>query len=253
MTEDTSHSQHRRLHWLPRLKWPAVLLALAAAAWGLGLQDGLGEAAVRGARISSRVFVVMAAGWAMTTLIDLVIKSRLDALDLAAADNLAARKDATRLDVLRRIWVVVGATATIAAALTVVPWARQIGISLFASAGIAGIAIGLAARPMLSNLIAGLQIAFTQPIRIDDALVVEGEWGWVEEIGLFYVVIRLWDWRRLIVPLSHFIEKPFQNWTRESASIIGQGILRRYPLRGANKTDPLFGNRVAHPWRGFVA
>ncbi|MCB1475376.1 MAG: mechanosensitive ion channel [Rhodobiaceae bacterium] len=128
---------------------------------------------------------------------------------------------ATKLDVLRRIWVIVGGMATLAAALTVVPWARQIGISLFASAGIAGIAIGLAARPVLSNLLAGLQIAFTQPIRIDDAVVVEGEWGWIEEIGLFYVVIKIWDWRRLVVPLSYFIEKPFQNWTRSSASIIG--------------------------------
>ncbi len=98
---------------------------------------------------------------------------------------------------------------------------KQFGVSLFASAGIAGIAVGIAARPMLSNLIAGLQIAFTQPIRLDDAVVLEDEWGWIEEIGLFYVVVRLWDWRRLIVPLSYFIEQPFQNWTRKSASIIG--------------------------------
>lgn len=122
--------------------------------------------------------------------------------------------------------MVIGAVATIAAALTVLPFARQIGVSLFASAGIAGIAVGLAARPMLSNLIAGLQIAFTQPIRIDDVVIVEGEWGWIEEIGIFYVVVRIWDWRRLVVPLSYFIEKPFQNWTRRSASIIGSVFWR---------------------------
>jgi small-conductance mechanosensitive channel len=84
---------------------------------------------------------------------------------------------------------------------------------------------GLAARPLLSSLIAGVQIAMTQPIRIDDGVVVEGEWGWVEEITSTYVVIKLWDWRRLIVPLSYFIEKPFQNWTREGAAIIGSVLL----------------------------
>ena len=84
---------------------------------------------------------------------------------------------------------------------------------------------GLAARPLLSSLIAGVQIAMTQPIRIDDAVVVENEWGWIEEITSTYVVIKLWDWRRLIVPLSYFIEKPFQNWTREGAAIIGSVFL----------------------------
>src|SRR5438132_5830971 len=98
---------------------------------------------------------------------------------------------------------------------------RQYGVSLFASAGVAGIVAGLAARPMLSNLIAGVQIAMTQPIRLEDSVVVENEWGWVEEITSTYVVIRLWDWRRLVVPLSYFIERPFQNWTRDTQSLIG--------------------------------
>ena len=93
---------------------------------------------------------------------------------------------------------------------------RQYGVSLFASAGVAGIVAGLAARPVLSNLFAGVQLAMTQPIRIDDAVVVENESGSIEEITSTYVVVRLWDWRRMIVPLSYFIEKPFQNWTRET-------------------------------------
>lgn len=152
---------------------------------------------------------------------DALVKRRLAKLHLGAEDNLEARKSATRLDVVRRIWIVTAGIITLAAALTVIPGVKQIGVSLFASAGIAGLAIGLAARPMLGNLIAGLQIAFTQPIRLDDAVVVEGEWGWIEEIGLFYVVIKIWDWRRLVVPLSYFIEQPFQNWTRKNASIIG--------------------------------
>ena len=102
---------------------------------------------------------------------------------------------------------------------------RQYGISLFASAGIAGLAIGMAAKPLLSNLIAGVQLAITQPIRIDDAVVIQGEWGWVEEMSSTYVVIRLWDLRRLVVPLSYFLENPFENWTRITSSIIGTVLL----------------------------
>ena len=98
---------------------------------------------------------------------------------------------------------------------------RQYGVSLFASAGVAGIVAGLAARPVLSNLFAGVQLAMTQPIRIDDAVIVENEWGTVEEITSTYVVVRMWDLRRMIVPLTYFIEKPFQNWTRESSALIG--------------------------------
>jgi small-conductance mechanosensitive channel len=102
---------------------------------------------------------------------------------------------------------------------------KQYGVSLFASAGAAGLVVGLAARPLLSNLIAGVQIAVTQPIRIEDAVIIENEWGWVEDIASTYVVIRLWDWRRMVVPLAYFIERPFQNWTRDAASLIGSIIL----------------------------
>jgi small-conductance mechanosensitive channel len=102
---------------------------------------------------------------------------------------------------------------------------RQFGVSLFASAGVAGIAAGLAARPVLGNLIAGMQIAITQPIRLGDVLVIQGNWGTVEEISSTYVVLKIWDWRRLIVPLSYFFDNPFENWTRSSASLIGTVML----------------------------
>jgi small-conductance mechanosensitive channel len=102
---------------------------------------------------------------------------------------------------------------------------RQYGVSLFASAGVAGLVAGLAARPVLSNLFAGVQLAMTQPIRIDDVVIVENEWGIVEEITSTYVVVRIWDLRRLIVPLTYFIEKPFQNWTRESSALLGSAFL----------------------------
>ena len=114
---------------------------------------------------------------------------------------------------------------TLAVALMTFEGVRQYGVSLLASAGAASIVVGLALQPMLRNLIAGVQLAMTQPIRIDDALLIEGEWGNVEEITSSYVVIRLWDWRRLIVPLNYFIEQPFQNWTRESSALIGSVFL----------------------------
>jgi small-conductance mechanosensitive channel len=102
------------------------------------------------------------------------------------------------------------------------PAIRQYGVSLFASAGAAGIVVGLAARPLLSNLLAGIQIAITQPVKIEDSVVINNEWGWVEDITSTYLVVRTWDWRRLIVPLSWFLEQPIQNWTRETTTIIGQ-------------------------------
>jgi small-conductance mechanosensitive channel len=110
---------------------------------------------------------------------------------------------------------------TLSAALMTFEPVRQYGVSLFASAGVAGLIVGLAARPVLSNLFAGIQLAMTQPVRLDDQVMVENEIGRIEEITSTYVVIRLWDLRRMIVPLSYFIEKPFQNWSRESTNLIG--------------------------------
>jgi len=105
------------------------------------------------------------------------------------------------------------------------PAVRHLGVSLLASAGLAGLIVGMAARSTLSSLIAGIQVALTQPIRIEDAVVLEGEWGWIEEINTTYVVVRLWDLRRLVVPLSYFIEKPFQNWTRTTADLLATAMI----------------------------
>lgn len=136
-------------------------------------------------------------------------------------DNLQARAIRTQSLVLMRTVKTVVILLALGAVLTTFPSIRQLGASLLASAGLAGLVVGFAARPVLGNLIAGLQIALTQPIRIDDVLIVEGEWGRVEEIRGTYVVIRIWDDRRLIVPLQWFIENPFQNWTRRSAQLLG--------------------------------
>ncbi|TQS72491.1 mechanosensitive ion channel family protein [Rhodobacteraceae bacterium] len=140
---------------------------------------------------------------------------------LDAEDNLLARKHVTQSRILLRVANVMIVVFAVAAALMTFPAVRQYGVSLLAAGGAAGIVVGLALQPILKNLIAGIQLALTQPIRIDDALIVEGEWGWVEEITSTYVVLKLWDWRRLVVPLSYFMEQPFQNWTRENAELIG--------------------------------
>lgn len=136
-------------------------------------------------------------------------------------DNLRARRIRTKVQLLRRIVTAAVSILALAFILMTFPAVRQVGVSLFASAGILGIIIGIAARPTLSNLIAGLQVALSEPIRLDDVVIVEGEWGWVEEIRMTYVVVRLWDLRRLVVPLSYFIDNPFQNWTRRTAEVLG--------------------------------
>jgi small-conductance mechanosensitive channel len=141
--------------------------------------------------------------------------------DFKKSDNLKERKIRTQLQFIRHFITGIIIVVTIAAVLLSFQSMRKIGAGLLTGVGIGGIIIGFAAQKSLSNLLAGLQIAFTQPIRIDDVLVVEGEWGRVEEITLTYVVVHIWDERRLILPINYFIEKPFQNWTRISAEILG--------------------------------
>jgi small-conductance mechanosensitive channel len=139
---------------------------------------------------------------------------------LTIQDNLHARRIQTQTTVLARSAMVVVGIAGVAMALLTFPGARQLGASLLASAGVIGIVGGIAARPVFSNLIAGLQLALAQPIRLDDVLIVKGEFGQVEEITGTYVVLKLWDERRMIVPLQWFIENPFENWTRTGSQLL---------------------------------
>jgi small-conductance mechanosensitive channel len=144
---------------------------------------------------------------------------------IAVSDNLAARKVQTQIGVLKRvlgviIWVIAASTM-----LMTFETVRQVGTSILASAGVAGIIIGFAAQRSIATMFAGLQIAVTQPIRIDDVVIVENEWGRIEDITLTYVVVRIWDQRRLVLPITYFTEKPFQNWTRVSADILGTVFL----------------------------
>lgn len=145
---------------------------------------------------------------------------------LDVADNRRARGVYTQVTVLRKMAISVIALIVIASMLMIFQPVRQLGTAMIASAGVAGIVIGFAAQKSLGTLLAGFQIAMTQPIRIDDVVIVESEWGRIEEITLTYVVVRIWDLRRLVVPITYFIEKPFQNWTRNSADILGTVFLQ---------------------------
>jgi small-conductance mechanosensitive channel len=171
------------------------------------------------------VATIALVGWILIRAVDLIAGRYLQRLRSDIAENFLARKHVTQVRVFKRVIDTVVIIVAVSAALMTFDSVRQYGVSLFASAGAAGLIVGLAARPLLSNLIAGVQIAVTQPIRIEDAVIIENEWGWVEDIASTYVVVRLWDWRRMVVPLSYFIERPFQNWTRDAASLIGSVIL----------------------------
>ena len=182
-------------------------------AWFLGIAQAL------------LVALVLLVGWGAGISIRILSDGYLSRFKTGEEDNLLARKHMTQIGILRRAADLLIFVITISTALMTFEPVRQYGLSLFASAGAASLIVGLAARPLLTNLIAGVQIAITQPIRIEDAIIVENEWGWVEEITSTYVVVRLWDWRRLVLPLTYFIQKPFQNWTREGASLIGSVLL----------------------------
>lgn len=197
------------------------LLAMSAVLSGLNDSSGLG------AKLPYllTVLAIVSAGWLAIRAVRGFVDYFVTVYNIDHSDNLAARQMQTQIRVLGRIMIFVVYVATVAGVLMSIPSIRHIGVSIFASAGIAGLALGLAARPALSNLIAGIQIALTQPIRLEDAVVVEGEWGWIEEIHMTFVVIRIWDLRRLVLPISYFIEKPFQNWTRTTADILGSVML----------------------------
>ena len=204
------HGQ-RPFAWL--LPFLAVLVALPGAhlppAWLAPIERAVG------------LGLIAAAGWfaivCSAVIFDVVsARYRLD-----VENNLEARRVQTQAQVLHRIVIVMVSIVTLSVMLMTFPEIKHIGISLLASAGLAGLVIGTAMKSSLSSLIAGVQIAFTQPIRLEDAVVVEGEWGWIEEIGTTYVIVRLWDLRRMVLPLSYFLEHPFQNWTRQSGELIG--------------------------------
>jgi small-conductance mechanosensitive channel len=249
---------HRDVFWrslLIRTRGPGRLaLILAALSWSVHaapfppresrlIQHGLG------------ILFIVLCGWAVLSAVDIASALYLRRYRTDTADNLLARKHLTQIRILKRALSMLVLLLTAGVALMTIPTVRQLGVSLLAAGGAAGIIVGLALQPVLSNLIAGVQIALTQPIRIDDGVFIQNEYGRVEEINATYVVVRLWDDRRLIVPLKYFLDQPFQNWSRESAERRGTvTLLVDYrlpiaPLRAKFeeivRASPLWDRKVA--------
>jgi small-conductance mechanosensitive channel len=174
---------------------------------------------------AASLVLIGAVGFILHQLVNAVEQAVLNQFRIDVKDNLEARKVYTQVKVLKKIAVVVIAIFTAASMLMVFDSVRQLGTSILASAGVLGIIVGFAAQRSIATVLAGFQIAMTQPIRLDDVVIVENEWGRIEEITLTYVVVLIWDQRRLVVPISYFIEKPFQNWTRVSADLLGSVFL----------------------------
>lgn len=197
-------------------RWILPLLAMVVALPALPVRSDL----VQVLRHVVGLGLIAAIAWVIIWLSEVLNDALFARYRIEIADNLAARRIRTQTTVLRRIFSVVVIVIAAGFMLMTFPEIRQLGASLLASAGIAGLVVGMAMKSTFSNLIAGLQVALTAPIRIEDVVIVEGEWGWIEEILTTYVVVRTWDLRRLVVPLSYFIEHVFQNWTRRTADLL---------------------------------
>jgi len=249
----TAHSKPAAAVTEAARKPASILLPLLALQFVLrGAPDDLDHIAL--VRQASTIILIATFTWLLMRMARGFGRAIVLSHSVEVSDNLMARRIQTQTQVVTRL--VVGAIGLVgfSLALMTIPDVRQIGTSLLASAGVVGIAAGLAARPVLGNLMAGLQIAFSQPIRLDDVVIVEGEWGRVEEINSTYVVVKIWDERRMIVPLQWWIEHPFQNWTRNSANILGTVFLwvdyrmPLKPLRDAMQalcdSSPLWDRRV---------
>lgn len=200
----------------------AYILPLACCDVAIAAFAAHGAEAWRGWLVRAGVVLTIATlAWAAIVLIRLWSRVVVAAHRFDVEDNLLARQLGTRIGILSRTLIIITVILSVGVALMTFPSIRAIGTGLLASAGAAGLIVGLAARPLFENLIAGIQLALTEPIRLDDVVVVQGYWGRVEEIHSTYVVIRVWDLRRLVVPLSWFITNAFENWTRQTANLIG--------------------------------
>jgi small-conductance mechanosensitive channel len=197
---------------------------------------------------------IVALAWLVIKLAYVVEDLILSQYAIDVSDNLAARRIYTQIQILKKVVIVVVLILALATVLMTFEKVRQLGTTLLASAGLVGIIVGIAAQKSIATLFAGIQLAITQPIRIDDVVIVENEWGRIEEITLTYVVVRIWDLRRLVVPIIYFLEKPFQNWTRISADILGTVFLYvdytvpveavRTELRRIVENSPLWDGQV---------
>jgi len=203
-------------HCYRPLQWTVVIFVIR-----LVLPAALSERISAGVNHILSLLLISSVSWLLIKAVYVLEDYVVSRFEVDVKDNLRARKIHTQLRVLKRIVIIVVGTIALSTMLMTFPKVRQLGTTILASAGIIGIVVGMAAQRTIGTFIAGLQIAFTQPIRVDDVVIVENEWGRIEEITLTYVVVRIWDLRRLVVPITYFIEKPFQNWTRVTADILG--------------------------------
>ncbi|MGY1720906.1 mechanosensitive ion channel family protein [Blastococcus sp. SYSU DS0552] len=197
-----------------------ALLVLVALTVVLEAADDLGDWAEVVVHVLA-LSVIATIGWLVAVAVFVAADAWLARYDIDVADNRHARRVRTQISLLRRLAVVVVAVLTVAGMLLTFPGARAAGASILASAGVISIVAGLAAQTSLANVFAGLQLAFTDAIRVDDVVVVEEEWGRIEEITLTYVVVHVWDDRRLVLPSTYFTTTPFQNWTRKESAVLG--------------------------------
>lgn len=232
-------------------RWLVVLLVLAAGVQPLTFGPHV-EAIWS---IASKMLFILLIGWmifAAMRAVRILLERRSD---ISVDDNLKARRQHTRIRILYRVIQFLVGFLIISLMLIMIPGVRSIGVTLMASAGLAGLAVGAAAQPALKNLIAGIQMAFSEPVRLDDVVIVEGEWGRIEDIKLTYVVVRIWDDRRMIVPVSYFLEKPFQNWTTRTSDLLGTVFLYVDPSADVARLRARFIDTVKANgrWDGRVA
>ena len=168
-----------------------------------------------------KTLLIACSSWILIELVHIIKIRLLKRYDISNEDNLKSRKHHTQINLFEKVIVFLIILFSLGSILISIESVKEIGIGIFASAGVVGIIIGLSAQKVVGALLAGIQIAITQPFRVDDAVLVENEWGWIEEINLTYIVVRIWDKRRLVLPSTYFLENPFQNWTRTTADIIG--------------------------------
>jgi small-conductance mechanosensitive channel len=185
------------------------------------VQATVGQAFGPGWRHVLTLALIGTGAWLVVGVLHAIERTAMTRFRVDQADNLRARRVQTQLTLVRRFTTAIIAVLALGAMLMTFPAARAAGTSLLASAGIIGAIAALAAQSLLSNVFAGLQMAFSDTVRLDDVVIVEGQWGHVEEITLTYLVVRLWDDRRLVMPTSYFMSKPYENWTRTGAALLG--------------------------------
>lgn len=199
-----------------------IMVALLAMLGALPAATGFSYETEQDLKLFFLFLLILTFGFSAIIVFRIMTEAYLNRLSSREqTDDIMIRTHQTQIRVLRRLTEIMVGIVTVASALMLFPSVKQYGVSLFASAGAASLIVGLSARGLLTNLIAGVQIAVTQPIRMEDLVIINGDWCWVEEINATYVVLRVWDWRRHIVPISYFLENQFENWTHNSAAIIG--------------------------------